>query len=62
LSKAGRKGNVRNAFAVKSRKPVPERVLLVDDVMTTGATVNAAANALRKAGVEEVCALTIARG
>ena len=61
LSKAGRKANVRNAFQVKGGK-VPSRVLLIDDVMTTGATLNAAARALQKAGVSQIQALTIARG
>jgi ComF family protein len=62
LSRAGRKANVRNAFKVRSRRPLPGRILLIDDVMTTGATLNAAARALTKAGAEDVCALTLARG
>lgn len=62
LSKAGRKANVRNAFQVKRGSSLPERVVLVDDVMTTGATLDACAKALKKAGVQEVNALTLARG
>ncbi|MDF3127723.1 ComF family protein [Kiritimatiellaeota bacterium B1221] len=62
LSKAARKENVRSAFAVKKRSSVPERVLLIDDVMTTGATLDACAVAMKKAGVKEVNTLTIARG
>jgi ComF family protein len=54
--------NVRRAFAV--RKPTGlenQRVLLVDDVLTTGATVNDCARALRRAGAKSVCVLTLAR-
>jgi predicted amidophosphoribosyltransferase len=41
--------------------PVSGRVLLVDDVYTTGATVNAAASALRRAGARRVEVATFAR-
>ena len=40
---------------------LPRKVILVDDVMTTGATLFAAAEALKNAGVEEVRGLTFAR-
>jgi ComF family protein len=60
LSKAARRENVRSAFAVKGK--VPERVLLIDDVMTTGATLSECAKVLKRAGVQEVNTLTLARG
>lgn len=52
--------NVRGAFAVAGRLAC-RRPLIIDDVMTTGATCNALAAALRDAGADEVYVLTIAR-
>ena len=57
-----RRQSVVEAFAVRHPKLVAgQSVLLVDDVFTTGATVSACAEALRKAGTEEVLVLTLAR-
>ncbi len=59
LSLGDRRRNVRGAFTVTVRPP--QRVVLVDDVYTTGATVAAAAGALRAAGAASVHAVTFAR-
>jgi ComF family protein len=57
-----RRESVAEAFAIRHPKLVAgQRVLLVDDVFTTGATVSACAAALKDAGAEEVFVLTIAR-
>ncbi len=58
-SLAERRRNVRRAF--RASAPAPARVLLVDDVYTTGSTVSAAASALRAAGARRVDAVTFAR-
>lgn len=58
----GRRDTVANAFRVVQPGLIKgERVLLVDDVFTTGATVSSCATALKDAGAEEVFVLTIAR-
>ena len=59
LSASARRVNVAGAFA--SRGPVVGRVLLVDDVFTTGATLSECAGVLRQAGAGEVYALTLCR-
>ncbi|WP_372846135.1 ComF family protein [Pontiella sp.] len=58
-----RLSNVHNAFQSRREKWLAgRRVLLVDDVMTTGATVNACAKALKQGGAMSVHVLTVARG
>jgi len=56
-----RRRNVAGAFAGEGRRVEGRRVLLIDDVMTTGATLDACAQALRHAGAASVWALTFAR-
>jgi predicted amidophosphoribosyltransferase len=59
LAFAGRRSNVQGAF--EAREDVPSRVLLVDDIYTTGATASAGASALRRAGAARVEIVTFAR-
>lgn len=61
LGAADRAANVSGAFAVRPRVPLPGHVALLDDVMTTGNTITAAAGALKAAGVARVDAWVIAR-
>ena len=61
LSRAGRRANVRGAFAVRALAAPPRTVCLVDDVYTTGATVAAVATELRRAGAHAVHVVTFAR-
>ncbi len=63
LNRAQRALNVRGAFAARPGVDLRgDRVVLVDDVLTTGATTSACAGALRAAGADEVCVWTVARG
>ena len=61
LDAPARRRNLRRAFAVRPDVALPTHVVLVDDVMTTGATLHAAARVLHKAGVQRVDAWVCAR-
>ncbi len=63
LCRSRRLENVKNAMHVNPRiRPAGWRVLLVDDVMASGATANEAARTLREAGVKRVAVALVARG
>ncbi len=56
-----RERNVKGAFEVKNVQKIRgKKILLIDDVMTTGATVNECARVLKRAGSKDVAVLTIA--
>jgi ComF family protein len=62
LTRRERRQNLAGAFAVRDPAAVVgRRVMVVDDVMTTGATLNACAEALLTAGAVRVDAVTLAR-
>jgi ComF family protein len=63
LGRSGREENVRGAFAVTERGRMEiagKRIVLVDDVYTTGATVSAVARLLRRSGAADISVLTFA--
>ena len=64
LDRKARRANVRDAFGVEPLRAQEVRggaVLLVDDVMTSGASLHAAAQVLRRAGAQRVSAVVLAR-
>ena len=62
LSRSNREENLKNSFEVVDKKLVKGKtVLVVDDIYTTGATLNACAKVLRDAGAKEIFTITLAR-
>ncbi len=61
LDRRARQRNVRGAFRVARPDRVPERLWLVDDVVTTGSTLSEAARALRRCGARRVVGICAAR-
>lgn len=62
LSRSEHWDSVRGAYAIREGSRVDKlRILLIDDVMTTGATLDACSRALLAAGAAEVVALTVGR-
>jgi len=62
LDRKERLANVRGCFSLRPRQAVKENILLVDDVVTTGATLKEMALILRRAGAKTIWALTVAHG
>jgi ComF family protein len=61
LADRRRGANVRGAFSARPERVRGQRILLIDDVVTTGATADAAAEALRAAGASRVVVVAVAR-
>ena len=62
LNKNERKQNIKNAFEIKNiNEIIDKKILLFDDIYTTGSTVNECSRILRKAGAKQVGVLTIAK-
>lgn len=62
LDSKKRESNIKNSFCLKNPSHVAGKcILIVDDVMTTGATVNECAKTLKKGGAREIHVLTLAR-
>jgi ComF family protein len=61
LSEEERRKNVRGAFSLRSAALKGKAVLLVDDVYTSGATVNECSRVLKQGGAKEIHVLTLAR-
>ena len=62
MNKTERKQNIKGAFEVRDKENIAgKNIIIVDDVYTTGATVNECAKTLLKAGAQKVTVLTLAR-
>jgi len=61
LPKEERKRNLLNSFCLKNKQIKNKKILLVDDIYTTGSTMEGCAKTLKKAGAKEIIGITIAR-
>ena len=62
LDDAGRQNNLKRAFKINRNDVKLKRVIIVDDIYTTGSTIDACAVTLKRAGVEKVYFITVAIG
>lgn len=62
LTKTQRMANLKNVFSViDTAKIKGKKVILIDDIYTTGSTVNECSKVLKQAGAKEICVVTIAK-
>lgn len=62
LKKEQRRVNIQNVYKIKKKAKIEQKkVILLDDIYTTGSTVNAIAKVLKENGVKEILVLTIAK-
>ena len=63
LSRKERKDNLQQVFAVQNKEKVlPQKIILIDDIFTTGATVFSCAQVLHQTGAKVICSVTLASG
>ncbi len=62
LGRSDRRKNLRGVFRIHDGADIPESVILIDDIFTTGATMDEASLALREAGVRRIYFLTVCIG
>ena len=62
LDKEGRKINIKGAFEIKNKKTLEnKKILLLDDIFTTGSTLNECSRIIKNANPKEICCLTITK-
>ena len=62
LTKEQRKENVQNVYKIKNKEKIEnKKIIIIDDIYTTGNTVNAISKILKENGAKEITILTIAK-
>ena len=62
LNQNGRKENIKNVYKVINKEKIKnKKILILDDIFTTGSTVNECSRILKEAGAKEIGILTIAK-
>lgn len=61
-TKLARRRNIKGVFSIKEDIDIPENIVLIDDVVTTGATVEETTKVLKQAGAKKVAVVALAMG